>query len=34
LSSLKLGSEALLGPIAAGSMVYVLTDSAQLIAIR
>ena len=34
LKSLKLGSETLLGPIAAGEMIYVLTDSAQLIAIR
>ncbi len=34
LKTLKLGSEALIGPIAAGGMIYALTDSAQLIAIR
>ena len=34
LKSMKLGAPALLGPIAAGGLVYVLTDSAQLIAIR
>jgi outer membrane protein assembly factor BamB len=31
---LKLGDDALLGPIAAGSMLYVATDKADLIAIR
>jgi outer membrane protein assembly factor BamB len=32
--SLKLGADALIGPIAVGGMVYVATDKAQLIAIR
>ncbi|MFI4975221.1 MAG: PQQ-binding-like beta-propeller repeat protein [Caulobacterales bacterium] len=32
--SLKLGSDALIGPIAAGSMLYVATDKAELVAIR
>ena len=31
---LRLGSEALIGPIAVGGMIYVVSDSAQLIAIR
>ena len=34
LKSLKLGPGVLIGPMAAGSMVYAMTDTAQLIAIR
>ena len=34
VASLKLGSEALLGPIAVGGMIYVVTESGQLVAIR
>jgi outer membrane protein assembly factor BamB len=34
VASLKLGSDALIGPIAVGGMIYVATDKAQLIAIR
>ena len=32
--TLRLGSPALIGPIAAGGMIYVVTDTAQLVAIR
>jgi outer membrane protein assembly factor BamB len=32
--TLKLGSDALIGPIAVGGMIYVATDAAELIAIR
>ena len=32
--SLKLGGDALIGPIAAGNMIYVTTDKAELVAIR
>jgi outer membrane protein assembly factor BamB len=32
--TLKLGADALIGPIAVGGMIYVATDKAQLIAIR
>jgi len=31
---IRLGSGALIGPVAAGDTVYVLTDAAQLIALR
>ena len=34
VGSLRLGSEALLGPIAVGGLLYVVTESGQLIAIR
>jgi outer membrane protein assembly factor BamB len=34
LKSLRLGSGGLIGPIAAGGMIYVVTEAAQLIAIR
>jgi outer membrane protein assembly factor BamB len=34
LKSLKLGSDALIGPIAAEGMVYFVTDRAELVAIR
>jgi outer membrane protein assembly factor BamB len=34
LKSLRLGSGDLIGPIAAGGMIYVVTEAAQLIAIR
>ena len=34
LSMLRLGSDALIGPIAVGGMVYVVTEAADLIAIR
>jgi outer membrane protein assembly factor BamB len=34
LSKLKLGSDALIGPMAAGNMVYFVTEAAELIAIR
>ena len=34
LKSLKLGAGVLIGPMAAGGMVYAMTDAAQLIAIR
>ena len=34
LRSLRLGSNALIGPIAVGGMIYVVTENAQLIAIR
>ena len=34
LSVLRLGSDALIGPIAVGGMVYVLTEAAELVAIR
>jgi outer membrane protein assembly factor BamB len=30
----ELGAPALIGPIAAGGMLYVVTDNAQLIALR
>jgi outer membrane protein assembly factor BamB len=33
-SRLKLGTDALIGPIAAGGMVYIASDGGQLIAIR
>ena len=31
---IELGSPALIGPITAGAMIYVVTDNAQLIALR
>jgi len=34
LATLKLGAPALIGPIAVGGLVYVVTDTAQLVAIR
>ncbi len=34
LTTLRLGSDALIGPIAVGGMVYVVTEAAELIAIR
>lgn len=34
LKTLKLGSDALIGPIAAGGLVYFVTDKAELVAIR
>jgi outer membrane protein assembly factor BamB len=34
LSRLKLGSDALIGPMAAGNMIYLVTEAADLIAIR
>jgi outer membrane protein assembly factor BamB len=34
LRTLKLGSDALIGPIAVGGMVYVVTEAAELVAIR
>ena len=34
VATLKLGSEALLGPIAVGGMIYAVTETGQLIAIR
>ena len=34
LSVLRLGSDALIGPIAVGGMVYILTEAAELVAIR
>ncbi len=34
LGALRLGSDALIGPIAVGGMVYVVTEAAELIAIR
>ena len=34
LSTLKLGAETVLGPVAAGGLVYVLADNGQLIAVR
>ena len=34
LATLHLGSDALIGPIAVGGMVYVVTEGGQLVAIR
>ena len=34
LKVLKLGSDALIGPIAVGGMVYLVTEAAELVAIR
>jgi outer membrane protein assembly factor BamB len=34
MASLRLGSEAVMGPMAVGGMIYTVTESGQLVAIR